>query len=116
MIRLPKDDDALMNECRMDFFRSSGPGGQHVNTSDTAVRLTHLPSGLTVQSQEHRSQHRNRQACIEKLREKVKHLNRRRRPRKKTRTPRRAKEKRLKRKKIRSDKKKLRKPPKRDGF
>ena len=66
--RIPQDDDALFNECQFSAFRASGAGGQHVNTTDSAVRLVHFPTGLVVQSSESRSQHRNREICLKKLR------------------------------------------------
>src|SRR5256886_10464622 len=71
MILLPESDEDLLRECEVDTFRSSGPGGQHVNKTESAVRLTHLPSGVVVTSQEERSQHRNKAICLEKLREKI---------------------------------------------
>jgi protein subunit release factor B len=65
---IPAEDDALFNECQFSAFRASGAGGQHVNTTDSAVRLVHFPTGLVVQSSESRSQHRNRDICLKKLR------------------------------------------------
>ena len=67
--RLPKDDEALAAECEFESFRAGGPGGQHVNTTDSAVRLRHRPSGLAVVARESRSQHDNRAEALRKLRE-----------------------------------------------
>jgi peptide chain release factor 2 len=75
MIRLPESDEDLLRECVVDTFRSSGPGGQHVNKTESAVRLTHVPSGVVVTAQQERSQHRNKSLCLEKLREKIAKLN-----------------------------------------
>ena len=71
MIKLPESDEELLRECEVDTFRSSGPGGQHVNKTESAVRLRHLASGVVVTSQEERSQHRNKAICLQKLRQKI---------------------------------------------
>lgn len=111
-IILPESDDALIKECRFETFRASGKGGQHLNVTDSAVRLTHLPTGLTVVCQTERSQYLNKKECLRKLRALVKKKNYRKPKRIPTRIPRSVQKKdRLKREKT-TMKKRLRRPPK----
>ncbi len=113
-ILLPRDDKALLGECRVNTYRASGRGGQHVNVTDSAVRLKHIPTGIVVTCQKERSQYLNKNECLVKLRKKVKDLNYRKPMRIPTRISRSVKLRNRTTKTKESKKKKLRRLPSMD--
>lgn len=114
-IVLPLEDADLLAECEVNAFRASGSGGQHVNVTDSAVRLIHSPTGIIVTSQKERSQYLNKRECLAKLRKIVEKLNYRKPKRIPTQIPKSVKIKNKIRKSKTSEKKRLRHLPKVDN-
>lgn len=108
---VPDDDEALLAQCRVDTFRAGGPGGQHQNVTESAVRLTHLPTGVVVTARDERSQHRNRALALSRLRKALAALGETEAPRIPTRVPPREKRRRREEKARRSQVKRSRRPP-----
>jgi len=103
--------DEIYAQCEVDTFRATGPGGQGVNTTDSAVRMRHVPTGIVVTSREQRSQLQNRLSCLAKIRAE---LGRRGRPpklRHATKPTKASVRRRLESKHCRSDVKKKRRRP-----
>ncbi|ACM21659.1 hydrolase, putative [Geotalea daltonii FRC-32] len=95
-------------DIKVEFYRASGPGGQHRNTTDSAVRIRHLPTGIVVQAAENRSQWQNRELAMSRLQQALIKRERKTKKRIATKTPKKAKERRLSEKKIVSRRKKER--------
>jgi protein subunit release factor A len=110
-VDIPPSDEDLLAQCRVDTFRSGGKGGQHQNTTDSGVRLTHLPTGIVVTARRERSQHRNRAHALARLRARLEALNRPKPERAPTQVPERERRRRLAEKRIRSEKKRQRRKP-----
>lgn len=106
-----RSDEELLAECRVETFRAGGPGGQHQNKTESAVRLTHEPTGIVVVARDSRSQHRNRQTALERLRAELEERERPETPRMPTKVPKREKRRRVEEKRRRSRLKEGRKPP-----
>ena len=111
-------DTALLAQCDVETFRSRGPGGQNVNRRETAVRLSHRPTGIVVRCQRERSQGRNLQIALEQLRVRIQRLleSRNRTPRVATRIPRGVRQAILDNKQRQSRKKALRKKPQSEEY
>jgi len=98
-------DGRLLAECEETFFRATGPGGQHRNKTESAVRLVHRPTGVAVTATERRSQARNRDVAVARLRARLALLARRPKPRRATRPTAASKERRISEKKRRGERK-----------
>ena len=112
---IPESDEGLLAECRVDTMRAGGKGGQHQNRTDSAVRLTHRPTGVVVVARERRSQHRNRQVALVRLRRRLEGRLARKPRRIPTRVPPSQKRARLRAKRRRAEIKELRRKPAPEG-
>lgn len=109
--RIPPDDKDLLADCDVETFRSGGPGGQHANKVESAVRLTHRPTGETVTRRDTRSQFRNKTLALEELRRRLVALAQPRKRRIATKPSAASKRRRLDQKRRRGEKKAMRRPP-----
>jgi len=107
-MRYDTDPKVLAKQVVIETYKSSGPGGQRKNKTETAIRLTHLPTGITVVTAEHRSQAQNRKLAFERLRERLLKLNRPRKRRIPTHIPLGVVERKKEEKRVHSIKKKMR--------
>jgi ribosome-associated protein len=96
------DRETLEGQVRIDTYRASGPGGQHVNKTNSAIRITHEPSGVVVIAQDSSSQFRNKELAFDRLIEKLKKLNHVPKKRFATKPSRSSKERRIETKKTRA--------------
>ena len=108
MPRYNTDIESLVREVEIHPFRGSGPGGQHRNKVESAIRLFHKPSGITVVASNHKLQGKNRELAFERLQRKLTDLNRPRKRRVATKPSRAARAKRVEQKRLQSRKKALR--------
>ena len=105
------DPEILKKQVVIETYRSKGPGGQRKNKTETAVRLKHLPSEITVVATEHRTQSQNLKQAFERLRMRLVRLNRPRKHRIPTSTPVKAHDRRIGEKKLHSKAKRFRERP-----
>lgn len=103
--------EEIAGDCEVQVFRATGPGGQGVNTTDSAVRMRHVPSGITVAARESRSQFQNRASCLRKLHTELEHRAKPPKTRKPTKPSKAAKARRLANKRHRSQVKACRRKP-----
>ncbi len=103
--------EELARDCEVQVFRATGPGGQGVNTTDSAVRMKHGPTGIVVTARESRSQFQNRASCLRKLRAELERRGRPPRRRVKTKVPLRSRQCRLNDKHFNAIKKANRRKP-----
>lgn len=108
---LPDHLRRLLRDCDVETYRASGPGGQHRNKTESAVRMTHRPTGITRVATEHRSQLRNRELAIERIWRALEAKRRRPKPRKPTAPTKASQVRRLDVKKVTSEKKRARRKP-----
>jgi len=74
-INIPEDDTKLLEECHVETFKASGKGGQHINSTNSAVRISHIPTNTIATCQDERSQYVNKKKCLSLLRKKLKKKN-----------------------------------------
>lgn len=108
---IPQSDEELLSQCDVETFRASGKGGQSVNTTDSAVRLRHRATGVTVICRRERSQLLNKRECLRRMRRKLEELAYEAPERVPTREPRRVKESVLENKARTAAKKRMRRRP-----
>ena len=108
---IPDSNDDLMAECDVETLSGSTKGGQRANKVETAVRLTHRPTGTVVNERSSRSQFRNKALAVQELRRRLEEANRPVTPLRQTKPTRGSKRRRLEAKRQRSEKKQLRRPP-----
>jgi len=109
-----RSDEELLAGCTVETFRAGGPGGQNQNKTESAVRLTHRPTGIVVTARESRSQHRNRARALDRLRAALRQREHTPTPRRPTKPTRASREERLEKKRRRSLTKRQRRRPESD--